>query len=80
MVRFAQVEKFKRVMNDTVELAPLAAAGQLTPQLIEFIDTELIEFIDTEFSEAVIQMRQLSGHTNLLPPRADLEILRSWRP
>lgn len=72
MVRFARVEKFKRVMNDTVELAPLAAAGQLTPQLIEFIDTE--------FSEAVIHMRQLSGHTNLLPPRAELEILRSWRP
>ncbi|MFF7938280.1 amidase family protein [Nocardia gamkensis] len=72
MVGFARLEKFKRVMNDTVKLAPLAAAGQLTPQLIEFIDTE--------FSEAVIQMRQLSGHTDLLPPRAELEILRSWRP
>ncbi|MGW5729628.1 MFS transporter [Nocardia beijingensis] len=72
MVKFARVEKFKRVMNDTVKLAPLAVAGQLTP--------ELIEFIETEFSEAVIQVRQLSGHTNLLPPRAELEILRSWRP
>ncbi|BDT93285.1 hypothetical protein IFM12275_32610 [Nocardia sputorum] len=72
MVKFARLEKFKRVMNDTVKLAPLAAAGQLTPQLIEFIDTE--------FSEAVIQVRQLSGHTDLLPPRAELEILRSWRP
>ncbi|WP_063017580.1 alpha/beta fold hydrolase [Nocardia niwae] len=72
MVKFARVEKFKRVMNDTVKLAPLAAAGQLTPQLIEFIETE--------FSEAVIQVRQLSGHTDLLPPRAELEILRSWRP
>ncbi|MFI2460084.1 phosphotransferase family protein [Nocardia sp. NPDC019323] len=72
MVGFARVEKFKRVMNDTVKLAPLAAAGRLTPQLIEFIETE--------FSEAVIQMRQLSGHSDLLPPRAELEILRSWRP
>jgi hypothetical protein len=72
MVKFARLEKFKRVMNDTVKLAPLAAAGELTPQLIEFIDTE--------FSEAVIQVRQLSGHTKLLPPRAELEILRSWRP
>ncbi|MEU1549058.1 M3 family metallopeptidase [Nocardia sp. NPDC005745] len=72
MGAFARLEKFKRVMNDTVKLAPLAAAGQLTPPLIEFIDTE--------FSEAVIQMRQLSGHTDLLPPRAELEILRSWRP
>ncbi|MBF6223708.1 alpha/beta fold hydrolase [Nocardia abscessus] len=72
MVKFARLEKFKRVMNDTVKLAPLAAAGLLTPREIEFIHTE--------FSEAVIQVRQLSGHTNLLPPRAELEILRSWRP
>ncbi|MGW4715106.1 MFS transporter [Nocardia sp. NPDC004260] len=72
MVKFARLEKFKRVMNDTVKLAPLAVAGLLTPQLIEFIDTE--------FTEAVIQVRQLSGHTKLLPPRAQLEILRSWRP
>ncbi|WP_040864142.1 alpha/beta fold hydrolase [Nocardia exalbida] len=72
MVEFARLEKFKRVMNDTVKLAPLAAAGQLTPQLIEFVNTE--------FSEAVIQVRELSGHTELLPPRAELEILRSWQP
>ncbi|WP_342217255.1 alpha/beta fold hydrolase [Nocardia abscessus] len=72
MVKFARLEKFKRVMNDTVKLAPLAANGLLTPREIEFIHTE--------FSEAVIQVRQLSGHTNLLPPRAELEILRSWRP
>ncbi|MGK8521352.1 phosphotransferase family protein [Nocardia asteroides] len=72
MVAFTRLEKFKRVMNDTVKLAPLAAAGQLTPQLIEFIQTE--------FSEAVIQVRLLSGHLLLLPPRAELEILRSWRP
>ncbi|NKY28151.1 amidase family protein [Nocardia gamkensis] len=72
MVKFARLEKFKRVMNDTVKLAPLAAAGQLTPQLIEFVNSE--------FSEAVIQVRELSGHTKLLPPRAELEILRSWQP
>ncbi|WP_157106452.1 LuxR C-terminal-related transcriptional regulator [Nocardia arthritidis] len=72
MVKFARLEKFKRVMNDTVKLAPLAAAGQLTPQLIEFINSE--------FSEAVIQVRELSGHTKLLPPRAELDILRSWQP
>ncbi|WP_280315284.1 alpha/beta fold hydrolase [Nocardia abscessus] len=72
MVKFARLEKFKRVMNDTVKLAPLAATGLLTPREIEFINTE--------FSEAVIQVRQLSGHTKLLPPRAELEILRSWRP
>nr|WP_280248974.1 alpha/beta fold hydrolase [Nocardia abscessus] len=71
MVKFARLEKFKRVMNDTVKLAPLAAADLLTPREIEFINTE--------FSEAVIQVRQLSGHTKLLPPRAELEILRSWR-
>ncbi|WP_063060751.1 phosphotransferase [Nocardia sienata] len=66
-----RVQKIKRVMIDTVKFAPLPSSGRLTP--------ELVDFIETDFRYAVLVMRQLSGHSKPLPDRPVLEILSSWQ-